>query len=305
MSYFPGMYPAVSIVSNDQIGQGPFVDNTLLVAPATMPIQGGPLGWQRVHYDDWSTSTGHNGTGIGTRYNAEYVNRARFLNDEIQYYLDPIRQPGFGPQDIHTVATSGSYNWLKITATVVNAGLTATYQNRKYISGLISDWGFGGNQVYGYWECRVKYPNIKGIWPAFWTLTEDSSWPPEIDGLEWPNNQVDSSPTRYFVNLHWVDTSRPTRRNASGGWFTVAGNLVSGAYISFLWTEKFIAYYCNGVRFRQTTNPVDNGIIRGVHKSQHIAINLALGGAWATTPSPAAFPVTMKVTNYSRWAIPS
>src|SRR5579885_782582 len=59
-----------------------------------------------------------------------------------------------------------------------------------YTSGMISSGGRSGSVApgftfkYGYIESRVKVPAGQGLWPAFWTLPADYSWPPEIDAME-------------------------------------------------------------------------------------------------------------------------
>lgn len=289
------------------IGQGAAVDSNTTTAPSSMPIQGAPLNWNRLIYDNWSDGN----VGLGTRWTAAYVHKARWLNDEIGYFVDPVEQASLGYNPFSVVQEDGK-NFCAIQARPTPSADVSRVSGKLFQTGVLSNHLHGGNQSYGYYELFVKLPNVKGVWPAFWTLTGtsfeagDHRWPPEIDILEWPNNQVENASDRYFVNAHWVDTSRASGRNASGGWFTVSGNLLTGAYISCLWTPKFIAYYCNGVLFRQTTNPVDNGIVRGVHSAMHCAINLAIGGSWATNPSTTSpgFPCQYKFTEFSMWNMP-
>ena len=40
-------------------------------------------------------------------------------------------------------------------------------------------------QTYGYWEICARYPAGRGLWPAFWLVPQDRTWPPEFDIAEW------------------------------------------------------------------------------------------------------------------------
>ncbi|HEY6738854.1 MAG TPA: glycoside hydrolase family 16 protein [Actinopolymorphaceae bacterium] len=40
-------------------------------------------------------------------------------------------------------------------------------------------------RTYGYWEICARFPAGKGLWPAFWMIPQDRSWPPEFDVAEW------------------------------------------------------------------------------------------------------------------------
>ena len=38
--------------------------------------------------------------------------------------------------------------------------------------------------TYGFVEARLRFPAGRGLWPAFWLLPANKSWPPELDPME-------------------------------------------------------------------------------------------------------------------------
>jgi beta-glucanase (GH16 family) len=83
--------------------------------------------------------------------------------------------------DENVVLSQGRLQLVTDNKPVVGTDPAGTYQ---YTEGFISshDKFF---QLYGYWEICAKFPAGKGLWPAFWLLPQDRSWPPEIDVAEW------------------------------------------------------------------------------------------------------------------------
>jgi beta-glucanase (GH16 family) len=73
------------------------------------------------------------------------------------------------------------------------ANLTAlrerAHDGYPYTSGMISTGGTPQTKAtfayrYGYAEARIKLPPGKGMWPAFWLVPANRTWPPEIDIME-------------------------------------------------------------------------------------------------------------------------
>ena len=107
-----------------------------------------------------------------TFYHGDHGGRTLSGNGEWEQYSDA--SVGIDPFKLENGA-------LDITA-APSADPSQT-QGLPYTSGLITTEN-NFTQQYGYFEMRAKLPEGKGMWPAFWLLPEDKSWPPEIDPLE-------------------------------------------------------------------------------------------------------------------------
>ena len=83
--------------------------------------------------------------------------------------------------DENVVLSRGRLHLVADNKPVVGTDPAGTY---RYTEGFISshDKFF---QAYGYWEICTRFPAGKGLWPAFWLIPQDRSWPPEIDVAEW------------------------------------------------------------------------------------------------------------------------
>ena len=156
-----------------------------------------------------------------------------------------------------------------------------------YTSGMISSGGRSGSIPagftfrYGYMESRVKVPAGQGLWPAFWTLPADYSWPPEIDIME----ILGQKPNVTEMHYHYLDGSG-AHKGPGQAW---SGPDFSADWHTFGvdWQPDAMAWYVDGVeRWRFT----DASAITA--KPEYLLLNLAVGGDWpgppnATTPFPS------------------
>ena len=169
-----------------------------------------------------------------------------------------------------------------VTVPSVPSPITYGYQ-----SGMIStgraypDASEKWSASYGYFESRIKVQGGTGIWPAFWLLPIDRSWPPEIDIME----LVGSRPQEVLQTYHWLDSANQKQKSEfvatsddyTKGWHTYAVN----------WQPQRIDWYIDGKLTRTATgDAVPN-------KPMEIILNLAVGGrlpgnADETTPFPRA-----------------
>lgn len=167
--------------------------------------------------------------------------------------------------------------------------VTVGGQSFHYTAGMISSdpTSVGNNGgfafSYGYAEMRAKLPSGQGLWPAFWLLPQDGSWPPEIDVFEILGN----SPNMDNMNYHYPngndggDHTGTTWRGPdfSAGWHTYAID----------WEPDSITWYIDGVARFHTSQHITS-------KPMYLLANLAVGGDWpgpphASTPFPADYQI--------------
>jgi beta-glucanase (GH16 family) len=152
----------------------------------------------------------------------------------------------------------------------------------KYTSGLITTQ-FSFSQTYGYFEMRAKLPSGAGLWPAFWLLPVDESWPPEIDAMEAfgaTSSAGVGGPTMIHYASHAVTTS-----GSCGAWHDLGVDLSKDFHTYGVDVEPgSITYYFDRKPYATCQpNPDDN-------KPFYMLVNLAVGG-WAGSPTSATvFP---------------
>jgi len=215
---------------------------------------------------DWSPDGSH-----GWRTTLDWGNRTLPPNNEAQYYSDA--SVGVDPFYLHDGV-------LDITATAGSNPLGLPYN-----SGVITTQG-SFSQLYGYFEMRAQLPAGAGLWPAFWLLPADHSWPPELDVFE----VLGSDPTTAFVGVHSVATGEHTTAGAA-----VATADLSEGFHTFgvNWEPDVVQWYIDGVEVAEVPTPAD------MHQPMYLIANLGVGGegSWPGVADPSAFPATMSI-NY-------
>ena len=191
-------------------------------------------------------------------------------NKEAQLYVDPaFGHLGLNPFHVHD-------GLLDIRAEPAPPAASQALRGYRYVSGLISTQP-SFSQTYGYFEMRARLPAGKGLWPAFWLLPRDLSWPPEIDIMESVGD-----PSKYYVTLH----SKP--ETDSGTEIPLSPDAFHTFAVS--WDPQSVVWYLDGREVKRRPTPPD------MHKPMYLLANLALGGGWAgdpdaTTPFPASFSI--------------
>jgi beta-glucanase (GH16 family) len=191
-----------------------------------------------------------------------YIGGDRTLpnNHEVEWYADP------GPGGPFRVVHGG----LEITAKP-KAGLP---QGMTHQSGLIMSQHLLA-QRYGYFEMRARLPLGMGLWPAFWLLPADGTWPPEIDVME----MLGHTPGTYYVSVH----AHPNGQKLDEITAVAAPDLTAGFHVfGVSWRPDRIRFYLDDVLMHETATPAD------MNRPMYLLANLAVGGkdSWPGAASP-------------------
>lgn len=165
---------------------------------------------------------------------------------------------------------------LEITSTPTPPASKPEVADYPYVSGLITTQP-SFHQRYGYFEMRAELPQGKGLWPAFWMLPEDQSWPPEIDVVESVGD-----PGHVYMTAHSkVAQAVP-----------IEAHIAPNAFHTFAvsWDPRDIIWYVDGVEAGRVATPGD------MHKPMYLLANLAVGGNWPGAPDVSMhFPAKLTI----------
>ena len=224
-----------------------------------------------------------------------------FLNDEQQRFRD-LNSLG---EPMHVV----SGGTLKLRATKTGPAGYAPYEAAM----IRSKFEFKPTSTTSYYlTTRIKLPNVLGTWPAWWLAggwgTNNAvQWPPEIDILEAPTNQVGQTANtiRQGSQVKGLQTaSRGFEFTYSAAeydkqWqnFSPSRNLRNvWLEVGALWTATGVCYFVDGVKTAcENYNWADNAAKPAT--PAHVILNLAIGGAWAGASGieDAKFPTQVEV----------
>lgn len=146
------------------------------------------------------------------------------------------------------------------------------------------------NFNYGYFEARIKAPKGKGMWPAWWMLTD--GWPPEIDMLE----ILCSKPNKLHVNYHW-GPSWDKERSSEGVPDLGFDSSEDFHVYAFDWTPDYFKYYVDGKLIRTFT---DKSAI-AESRNMYMILNLAIDGWDGAPDSTTVWPAEYKIDYVRVW----
>ncbi len=210
-------------------------------------------------------------------------------NSEEQWYVDPNHDyDGDGTTADTPNPFSVQNGVLTITAQRADPSFQPLIEGYRYTSGMITTYN-SFEQQYGYFEMRAQLPAGQGLWPAFWMLPGDGSWPPELDIME----VLGHDPTTLYTTVH---------SNSTGSLVsTSAGTKVPNTTTSFHtygvdWQADRTTWYFDGEAIYQTATPPD------LHMPMYLQANLAVGGTWPGSPDASTkFPAEMKIDFIRAW----
>ena len=154
---------------------------------------------------------------------------------------------------------------------------------------------------YGKIAARIKLPEGKGIWPAFWMLGAnidenggDTPWPQsgEIDILELYGSKDDAV---IEVNLHYADASGSHANMGAAAYKLKQGKFSDAFHVFELeWDDKEIAWFVDGVQV--AFFPITSEELSEFHREFFLLFNVAVGGTFAGRPDDTtSFPQHMYV----------
>jgi hypothetical protein len=218
-------------------------------------------------------------TTFGDGTDQSIARRSLPPNGELEVYVDPCLTGTGGAKlglDPFAVRAGG----LDIVADRARPELAAQLKGYRYTSGLITTQPSFA-QTYGYFEMSARLPRGKGLWPAFWLLPADQSWPPEIDVME-----SIGDPGKIYQTAHSTLGAPP------GHEVSVPGDPDGFHVFAVAWDPRFLTWYLDGRETSRQPTPKD------MNKPMYMLVNLAVGGHWPGAPdADTAFPAHLTV----RW----
>lgn len=198
-------------------------------------------------------------------------------NGEKQWYIND-----------NYAATSSVNPWtvssgvLSITAQPTDPAIAGLINNYAYTSGMLNTW-HSFSQQYGYFEISAKMPAGQGLWPAFWLLPQDGSWPPEIDIFEILGHDTKT----LYTHVHTKEDG--THESEGAAIKTVDLSLAFHRY-GVDWQDDYITFYLDGKQVSRFETPAD------LHKPMYMIANLAVGGYWPGNPNASTvFPAKLQI----------
>ncbi len=232
-----------------------------------------PEGYTLVWHDEFNSP---NGSMVNTQewYYDDWA--PGYVNNELQRYV-----PGKLGDEYTAIIEDGILN------------IIARKYNNQVISARINTrelW------TYGYFEARLKLPQGKGTWPAFWMMPANGgNWPHcgEIDIME----EVGVNPNYTSSSIHCTSYNHMINTQKTAERYTAGAEEEFHVY-ALEWTSEYIRTYVDGqplLYFANDGKGDDN--TWPFHVPFHPILNLAWGGDWGgwNGVNESALPATYQI----------
>jgi beta-glucanase (GH16 family) len=223
-------------------------------------------GWTKVFSEDF-----------GTDYNQWNIWQGGAYNNEYQYYSATSLNISNGTLVITAKKES-------VTGATTNSD--ATQKAFDFTSGRIeSKNSFSSNSTTPKirFSARIKLPEGYGMWPAFWSYGDN--WPTngEIDALEAKGNLPYQYATNYFYG---TTAGNDLVHNAEVSTVNSTTSLTDSWHVyEVIWEETKLTFLLDG---KIVSTKTGTYIPSMFGKTQRIALNLAVGGAYFNNPAPSS-----------------
>lgn len=155
--------------------------------------------------------------------------------------------------------------------------------------------------TYGKISARIKLPDTKGIWPAFWMLGAnidenggDTPWPlcGEIDILELYGSK---NPAVVEANVHFADKKGRHNQMGSKSYRLEKGIFADDFHVfDLIWDDKKITWMVDGNEYASFS--IKGRKFSAFRKDFFLLLNIAVGGTYAGRPDDTSnFPQQMYV----------
>ncbi|MGA2491115.1 MAG: glycoside hydrolase family 16 protein [Anaerolineales bacterium] len=167
------------------------------------------------------------------------------------------------------------------------------YEGLNYTSARLNSRGLQEFQ-YGRIEARMKLPSGQGIWPAFWMLGSNASWPlgGEIDIMEY----VGKTPDTIYQTVHGPGYSGA---KGIGSHFALNEDSLKNDFHVYAieWAPNEIRWSLDAQEvFKVTPEQIPAGMQWVFDHPFFIILNLAVGGGWPGFPDDTTvFPQQLLV----------
>lgn len=229
----------------------------------------GPAGYSLAWHDEFSE-----GTKLGSDWTYQVANSG-WVNNELQNYV------------------AGDYNGNKIvyisdgTLKIVAKKIDGKVYSGRVYAKKKTGW------KYGYMEARMKLPQGKGTWPAFWMMPVNyTAWPAdgEIDIME----AVGYIPNVVYSTIHCTKYNNGGTSNESGN---KGASVTQFHKYAMMWTPDYMTFYIDGNTIFTYKNDGSGKNAWPFDAPFYIILNLAWGGAWGGQGGidESVLPATMEV----------